>query len=124
LVRIGGPGLKAPVRYLLETATAHRERNWTDASNILMAPTARAALPAVLDAVRDAAVRELAVESSVEVSVYLTKDPLEDVKPFLKDKDAAVRCVTAWVLHSARAVHIKEAITVLRATLTRIAHRS
>src|SRR5262245_61155976 len=83
-----------------------------------MAPTARAALPAVLDAVRDPAVRELAVESSVEVSIYLTKDRLEDVRPFLKDKDAAVRCVTAWVLHSARAVPIKEAIAVLRETLT------
>jgi HEAT repeat protein len=118
LVRIGGPEMKGAVRYLLETATANRERNWTDASNILMAPTARGALPAVLDAVRDPKVRALAVESAVEVSIYLTKDPMNDVRPFLKDKDPAVRCVTAWVLHSARAVPIKEAIGVLRETLS------
>jgi HEAT repeat protein len=121
LVRIGGPEMKGAVRHLLETATANRERNWTDASNILMAPTARAALPAVLDAVRDSAVRALAVESAVEVSIYLTKDPMNDVRPFLEDKDPAVRCVTAWVLHSARAVPIKEAIAVLRETL-RVPH--
>jgi HEAT repeat protein len=118
LVRIGGPEMKEAVRYLLVAATANRERNWTDASNILMAPTARAALPAVLDAVRDPTVRALAVESAVEVSIYLTKDPMNDVRPFLKDKDPAVRCVTAWVLHSARAVPIKEAIAVLRETLS------
>jgi HEAT repeat protein len=117
LVHVGGPGIKPGVRYLVETATRQRERNWTDAGNILMAPTARAALPAVLDAVRDPTVREFASETAVEVSIYLTKDPLEDVKPFLKDKDAAVRCVTAWVLHSARAVDIKDAIAVLRETL-------
>jgi HEAT repeat protein len=118
LARIGGPGVKAGVRYLLETATRERERNWTDAENILMAPAAREALPAVLDAVRDPAIRQLASETAVEVSIYLTKDPLEDVKPFVKDKDAGVRCVTAWVLHSARAVDVKDAITVLRETLT------
>jgi HEAT repeat protein len=117
-VRIGGPEMKGAVRYLLETATANRERNWTDASNILMAPTARAALPVVLDAVRDPVVRALAVQSAVEVSDYLQKDPMNDVRPFLKDKDAAVRCVTAWVLHSARAVPVKDAIAVLRETLS------
>ncbi|HMF12389.1 MAG TPA: HEAT repeat domain-containing protein, partial [Gemmataceae bacterium] len=118
LLRIGGPEMKGAVRYLLETATANRERNWTDASNILMAPTARAALPVVLDAVRDPSVRALAVQSAVEVSDYLQKDPMNDVRPFLKDKDPAVRCVTAWILHSARAVPIKEAIAVLRETLS------
>src|SRR5262249_48219681 len=35
LVRIGGPGVKAGTRYLLETASQHYERNWSDANNIL-----------------------------------------------------------------------------------------
>src|SRR5262245_6987069 len=117
LVRIGGPGLKTGVRYLLETATRDRERNWTDAHNILMAPTSREALPVMLDAVRDPVVRELASYICVEMSVYLTKDPLADVKPLLEDKDAGVRCVSAWVLHTARAVDIKDVIAVQRATL-------
>jgi HEAT repeat protein len=117
LVRISGPGLKTGVRYLLETATREHERNWTDAHNILMAPTSREALPVMLDAVRDPVVRELASYICVEMSVYLTKDPLADVKPLLEDKDAGVRCVTAWVLHTARAVDIKDVIAVQRAVL-------
>jgi HEAT repeat protein len=117
LVRIGGPGLKTGVRYLLETATNNRERNWTDAYNILMAPTAREALPVLLEAVRDPAIREIAWETAVDSSIYLTKDPLEDVKEFLQDKDAGVRCVAAWVLHCARAVELKSVIGVLTDTL-------
>jgi HEAT repeat protein len=117
LVRIGGPGVKSGVRYMLETATRDYERNGTDANNILMAPTSREAVPALLDAVRDPAVRQLASDIACEVSVYLTKDPLADVKPFLKDEDAGVRCVSAWVLHQARAVEIKDGIAVQRATL-------
>jgi HEAT repeat protein len=117
LVRIGGPGLKTGVRYLLETATRNRERNWTDAYNILMAPTAREALPALLDAVRDPAIRDIAWETAVDSSIYLTKDPLADVKVFLQDQDAGVRCVTAWVLHCARAVEIKNVIAVQTETL-------
>jgi HEAT repeat protein len=117
LVRIGGPGVKAGVRYMLETATRERERNWTDATNVLMAPTSRAAVPVLLDAVRDPAVRQLASDIAAEVSVYLTKDPLADVKGFLKDEDAGVRCVSAWVLHSARAVEVKDVIAVQRGVL-------
>jgi HEAT repeat protein len=117
LVRIGGSGLKTGVRYLLETATHNRERNWTDAYTILMAPTAREALPVLLDAVRDPTVREIAWETAVDSSIYLTKDPLADVKGFLQDKDAGVRCVTAWVLHCARAVEIKNVIAVQVETL-------
>jgi HEAT repeat protein len=117
LVRIGGPGVKTGVRYILETATHDRERNWTDATNILMAPTSREALPALLDTVRDPAVRQLASETAAEVAVYLTKDPLTDVKELLQDKDAGVRCVTAWVLHSARNVDLKEVLPVLQETL-------
>ena len=71
----------------------------------------------MLDAVHDPAVRELATYIAVGMSVYLTKDPLADVKPFVKDKDAGVRSVTAWVLHTARAVDIKDVIAVQRASL-------
>jgi len=117
LVRIGGAGVKAGVRYLLETASRQKERNWTDANNILMAPSAREALPAMLDAVRDPAVRQLASDTAADVSVYLTKDPLTDVKELLQDKDAAVRCVTAWVLHSARNVDLKEVLPIIQETL-------
>jgi HEAT repeat protein len=117
LVRIGGPGIKTGVRYLLETATHNRERNWTDAYNILMAPTSREALPVLLDVVRDPLIREIAVETAADMSTYLTKDPLTDVKRFLQDEDAGVRCVTAWALHCARAVDIKEVIAVQRETL-------
>jgi HEAT repeat protein len=117
LVRIGGSGLKTGVRYLLETATHNRERNWTDAYTILMAPTARAALPVLLDAVRDPAIRDIAWETAVDSSIYLTKDPLADVKGFLQDNDAGVRCVAAWCLHCARAVELKQVIAVQTDTL-------
>jgi hypothetical protein len=40
-VRIGGPGINPGVRYLLETARREREKNWTDATHILMASSAR-----------------------------------------------------------------------------------
>jgi HEAT repeat protein len=117
LVRVGGPGARAGARYLLEAATRDRERNWTDANNILMSPAAREALPAVLDVVRDPAVRQLACDTALDVSIYLTKDPLTDVKPLLEDKDAAVRCVASWVLYCARAVEMKDAIAVQREAL-------
>jgi HEAT repeat protein len=117
LVRIGGPGVKTGTRYILETASRQRERNWTDANQMLQAPSMREALPVLIDAVRDPAVRELAAEIAVEVSVYLTRDPLADVKGFAQDRDANVRCVTGWVLHTARAVDVKEAVGVLRGTL-------
>ena len=53
----------------------------------------------------------------MDSSIYLTKDPLADVKPFLEDKNAGVRCVAAWVLHCARAVEIKNVIAVQVETL-------
>jgi HEAT repeat protein len=117
LVRIGGPGVKPGVRFLLKTATENRERNWTDAYHILMAPTAREALPVLLDTVRDEALRDFALEIAGDASTYLTKDPLLDVKGFLQDKDAGVRCVAGWVLHCARAVEIKKVIAVQTDTL-------
>jgi HEAT repeat protein len=117
LVRIGGSGVKAGTRYLLETASRNYERNWSDANNILQSPASREALPVMLDAVRDPAIRQIASVTALELSAYLTKDPLTDVKPLLKDRDAGVRCVTAWALHTARAVEMKDAIAVLRETL-------
>jgi HEAT repeat protein len=116
-VRIGGSGVKAGVRYLLGTASRDRERNWTDANNLLSSPTAREALPALLDAVRDPVVRQLALETAFEMCVYLTKDPLADVKELLQDRDASVRCVVAWALHCGRAVEIKDVVAVQRETL-------
>src|SRR5262249_35562095 len=68
LVRTGGPGLKTGGRYLMETDTRDPEWNWTDAHNIPMAPASRAALPVMLDAVRDPVVRELASYIAVEMS--------------------------------------------------------
>jgi HEAT repeat protein len=112
LVRIGGPGAEDGVRYLLETATRDKARNQTDATHILMAPTARPSLPALLRAIRDPLVRDFATEIALEVSAYLMKDPLADVRSLLQDKDAGVRCVSAWVLYCARAVEIKEVIAV------------
>ncbi len=117
LVRVGGPGARAGVRYLLETATRDPARNWTDANNILMAPAAREALPALLEAIGDPAIRELAAKTAVDVSIYLTGQPLSDVKPLLGDRNAAVRCVSAWVLYSARAADLKDVLAVQRETL-------
>jgi len=117
LVRIGGPAAEEGVRYLLETATRDKTRNQTDATHILMAPTARPALPALLRAIRDPAVRDFATEIALEVSAYLMIDPLADVKDLLLDKDAGVRCVSAWVMYCARAVEIKEVIAVQQEVL-------
>ena len=71
----------------------------------------------MLDAVRDPAIRQIASVTALEFSAYLTKDPLTDVKPLLEDKDAGVRCVTSWVLYTARAVEMKDTIAVQRETL-------
>ncbi len=117
LVRIGGAGVKPAVHYLLTTAVREQGRNGPDATNILMAPTSREALPVMLEAAGDPAIRDLAAQTAVEVSAYLTKDPLRDVRALLKDKDPAVRCVSAWVLYGARTIDIKDAINVQRETL-------
>jgi HEAT repeat protein len=117
LVRLGGPGARSGVHYLLDTATRERARNWTDANNILMAPSARGALPALLEAVGDPGVRELAAKTAVDVSVHLTGQPLADVKALLGDKNASVRCVTAWVLYGAQSLELKTVLAVQKETL-------
>jgi HEAT repeat protein len=117
LVRIGGRGVKSGALYLMETATYHREKNWTDATHIFIAPTGRQALPHLVDAVRNPTLRDFATEMACETSMYLRNDPLVDVKGFSEDKGAGVRCVAAWVLHSARAVELKDVIAVQRETL-------
>jgi HEAT repeat protein len=117
LVRIGGRGVKSGARYLMETATHHREKNWTDATHIFVAPTGRQALPHLVDAVRNPTLRDFATEMASEASMYLQKDPMVDVKGFLQDNDAGVRCVAAWVLHTARAVELKDVVAVLCETL-------
>ena len=119
LVRIGGAGAKPGVRFLLKpVGVAGRSRS--DASQILTVPSVWEALPEVIDAVREPDLRDTAAEVAASVSMYMhmKKDLIPaGIAKMLHDKDAGVRCVTAWVLHSARAVPIKDAITVLRETL-------
>jgi HEAT repeat protein len=121
LVRIGGPGVKAGVRFLLE-ASRDPGNNLFDATNILTAPTAKAALPALLDAVRNPKMRDTAANIAVNASVYLKKDQLQDVMKCLQDKDPGVRCVAGWVLHCGRVqlgepVEFKDVIAVQKETL-------
>jgi HEAT repeat protein len=124
LVRIGGPGTKAGLRYLLEAARRDRGKSLFDANQILLAPTARGALPELIDGVRDPAVRDIATEivRTLTLNPYLRKEQLPALMPFLKDPNAAVRCVAVWVLHCGRStagesVEIKEVTRVLRQTL-------
>jgi HEAT repeat protein len=125
LVRIGGSGVKAGVRFFVEAAGRDRGKGLFDASNILVAPTAREALPDLLDAVRDPALRDLASEiiRSLTLNPYLHKDQVPDAMKFVKDPDPAVRCVAVWVLHcgqntAGESVELKEVIWVLRQALT------
>jgi HEAT repeat protein len=119
LVKIGGPGLERGVRYLLARAKREGGMYAYNATHLLIAPTARPALPVLVAAVRDTSVRDLACQIAFDASMYLpaTKDPLADVKGLLEDRDAGVRCAAGWVLYSARAVEIKDALAVLRGTL-------
>jgi HEAT repeat protein len=117
LVRIGGAGTKPGVRFLLKPAgVAGRSRN--DASQILTVPSVWEALPEVIEAVREPDLRDAAAEVAGNVSMYMKKDQVPaGVAKLLHDKAVGVRCVTAWVLHSTRAVPIKDAIGILRETL-------
>jgi HEAT repeat protein len=125
LVRIGGPGVKAGVRFFVEAAGRDRGKAMVDAGHILMAPTAREALPELLDAVREPGLRDPASEiiRGLTLNPYLHKDQLPDVMKFVKDPNPAVRCVAVWVLHCGRttageSVGFKEVIRILRQTLT------
>ncbi|HVS34845.1 MAG TPA: HEAT repeat domain-containing protein, partial [Gemmataceae bacterium] len=122
LVRMGGPGAKAGTRYLL-AASRDSGRNKNDATNILMAPTAREALPELIDAVRDPDLRDPATEVVLDVSTYLQRDQLPDVRKWVDDADVGVRCVAAFVLHTGRVragevVDAKDVIAVQRQGLS------
>jgi HEAT repeat protein len=117
LVRIGGPGARAGVRFLLE-ATRIPGNNLFDATMILTAPSSGEALPELLDAARDPALRDTAVTITRDVSLYLKKKDMPEVRGLLRDSDPGVRCVTAWVLYAGQVMEIKEVIAVQREGLT------
>lgn len=123
LVRIGGPGVKAGVRFFLEAASPGGGKKLYDAENILVAPNAEDALREMLDSVRDATVRETATRILKDKSfVPLTKDQIADARRFLEDPEPGVRCVAAWVLYCRRgqagvAGDTKDVLTVQQQTL-------
>jgi HEAT repeat protein len=118
LVRIGGPGAKAGVQFLL-TPGSVPGRSRYDATHILTAPSAREALPELIEAVRNPAVRDAATEIAGNVSVYWKKELIPDgVRKLVHDRDPAVRCTAAWFLHcGGQALEIKDVLTVLQETL-------
>jgi HEAT repeat protein len=125
LVRIGGPGVMSGVRFFLEAAGRDPGKCLFDVNHILLAPTAREALPELLDAVREPALRDAAAEviRSLTLNPYLHKDQVPTVRKFTRDPDAGVRCVAVWVLHCGRttageSVDLKEVVRVLRQALT------
>jgi HEAT repeat protein len=118
LVRIGGSG-KAGVRFLLKPdRVPGRSRN--DATQILTAPSAREALPELLDAIRDPTLRDAAAEIAENVSLYQKKDLVPPgVLKLVDDKDPGVRCVAAWFLHrSGQALELRGLLPILKETLT------
>jgi HEAT repeat protein len=117
LVRIGGPGARPGIRFLLKPEGVPG-RSLSDAAQILTAPTAREALPELLEAAREPALRDAVAEICGSVVVYLKKDQVPaGATRLLHDRDVGVRCVAAWTLYNARAIEIKDAIAVQRETL-------
>jgi HEAT repeat protein len=123
LVRIGGPGSKAGVRYFLKTADPKGGKALYDAENILVAPAAQDARREMIDAVREPTLRDTAVQVLRDKNfVPLTTTQLADVEKFLGDPNPGVRCVAAWVVHCGRriageSVDYKEVIAVQRDAL-------
>jgi HEAT repeat protein len=118
LVRIGSPGAKAGVRFLLKPGSIPGRSRY-DATHILTAPSAREALPELLEAVREPALRDAAAEIAGNASMYWKKELIPDgVTELVQDKDPAVRCVAAWFLHrGGQALGTKDVVAVLRGTL-------
>lgn len=123
LVRIGGPGARAGVRYFLKTADPGGGKELYDAENLLVAPAAKEARREMLDAVRDPTLRDTAARILKDKSfVPMTKEQIADARKFLEDPDPGVRCVAAWVEHCGRrlageAVDYKEVLAVQQETL-------
>jgi HEAT repeat protein len=105
LVRIGGAGAKAGVRYFLNLANPEGGKELYDVGNLLMSPAAKDARHEMLDAVREPALRDTAVRIFSDKNfVPMTEEQLADAKTFLRDSDAGVRCVAVWVVHCARRI--------------------
>jgi len=117
LVQIGGAGARPGVRFLLKPDGVPG-RSVNDAGEILTAPAAREALPELIEAAREPALRDRVAEICGNVVMYMKKDQVPaGVTKLLQDTDVAVRCVAAWTLYGARAIDIKDAIAVQRETL-------
>jgi HEAT repeat protein len=123
LVRVGGPGARAGVRYFLRTADPNGGKELYDAANLLVAPVAREARREMIDAVREPALCDTAARILKDKRfVPLTKEQLADAGKFLEDSDPGVRCVAAWVVHCGRriageAVNYKEVLDAQQETL-------
>lgn len=126
LVRIGGPGVKSGVRFLVAEAGRDPGKTHYNAANILVSPSAKEALRELIEAVGEPALRDAAtaiIRDKWEITnMPLLKDQVPDVMELFKDPDPGVRCVAAWVLHCGRAqvgdaVKINDVIAVLRETL-------
>jgi HEAT repeat protein len=123
LVRVGGSGARAGVRYFLKTADPNGGKELYDAENILVGPAAKEARREMIDAVRDPALRDTAVRIVRDKHfVPLTKEQIAEASKFLEDTDAGVRCVAAWVVHCGRRqagenVGDKEVVTALQESL-------
>jgi HEAT repeat protein len=123
LVRIGGSGARAGVRYFLKTANPEGGKELYDAENLLVAPAAREARRETIDAVREPALRDAAVKVLRDKHfVPMTKEQIAEAEKFLEDSDPGVRCVAAWVAHCGRRiggenVDYKEIISVQQETL-------
>lgn len=118
LVRIGGPGARPGVQFLLKPdGVPGRSRG--DAAQILTAPSAWETLPELIEAAREPARRDAAAEIAGNVARYLKKEQIpEGVLRLAHDKDPGVRCVAAWFLYcGARALELKDVLAVLQETL-------
>ena len=100
LLRIGGPGAKAGVRFLLKKTDPNGGRELYDAENLLVAPAAKEARREMIDAVREPALRDTAARILMDKSfVPLTKEQLAEARKFLDDSDPGVRAMAAWVVN-------------------------
>jgi len=123
LLRVGGSGARAGVRFFLKTADPNGGKALYDAENILVGPAAKEARREMIDAVRDPALRDTAVRIIRDKNfVPLTKEQIAEASKLLEDSDPGVRCVAAWVVHCGRRqagenVDYREVVAALKETL-------
>jgi HEAT repeat protein len=100
LVRIGGPEATAGVRFLLKPGIIPG-RSKFDATQILTAPSARNALPALIEAVREPSLRDTATEVAGNIALHMKKELIPDgVRKLQSDKEPCVRSLAAWFLYA------------------------